>query len=61
MSNLNIVYVPISEIKLPEYKTRKHSKKQMEELTESVSRFGIVDPLIVNSASERKNILIGGL
>lgn len=32
----------------------------MEQLKESIQRFGAVDPLIVNGASNRKNVVIGG-
>jgi DNA modification methylase len=34
--------------------------KNCKQLTESIQGFGIVDPLLVNSAPERKNIVIGG-
>jgi DNA modification methylase len=35
-------------------------KRQHKELTDSIVRFGLVDPLIVNTHKERKNILVGG-
>lgn len=60
MNNLNIVYVPISELKAATYNPRKWSKEQMEQLKESFRRFGCADPIIVNGAEERKNIVIGG-
>lgn len=60
MANLNITYVPISELIQSTYNPRKWSKDQLGALKESISRFGIVDPVIANSAPERKNTVIGG-
>lgn len=57
---IKIVEVPINELRVAEYNPRKHSKEQMEQLKESVRRFGVVDPIVCNIASERKNIIIGG-
>jgi len=57
---INIVEVPINELKAATYNPRKHSKEQMDQLKESIKRFGMVDPIICNSASDRKNITIGG-
>lgn len=60
MSNLNITYVPIAELTPSAYNPRKWSKEQLSVLKEGISRFGIVDPVIANSAPERKNVVIGG-
>lgn len=57
---LHVVDVPISELKLTEYNPRKWSDIQKKELQESLQRFGVVDPIIVNGAENRKNIIIGG-
>lgn len=57
---INIIEVPISELGMAEYNPRKHSKEQADQLKESIKRFGMVDPIICNSALERKNIIIGG-
>jgi DNA modification methylase len=57
---IQIVEVPIKELRTSEYNPRKHSKEQAEQLKESIKRFGMVDPVICNSAPERKNIIIGG-
>ena len=59
-SNIKIVNVSISELRMAEYNPRKHSKGQADQLKESIKRFGMVDPVICNSASERKNVIIGG-
>ncbi len=59
-SQLNITYVNVSELKATDYNPRKWSKEAMAQLKESIKRYGVVDPLIVNSAPDRENILIGG-
>lgn len=58
--NIHIIYIPISELKFAEYNPRKWSDFAIEQLTESLKRFGFIDPIIVNSADNRKNIVIGG-
>jgi len=50
----------ISELKPSEYNPRKWSEDQLTKLRESIEKFGIVDPLIVNNHGSRKNIVIGG-
>ena len=57
---LKVVSVPIKDLKRPEYYVRKQSKETEEDLIESMNRFGIVDPILVNDAPERLNIVIGG-
>lgn len=57
---LKIEYLPISELKLATYNPRKHTPEAMAELKKSLERFDMVDPIIVNSAPKRKNIVIGG-
>jgi DNA modification methylase len=59
-TQLNIVYVPIANLKPAEYNPRKISKEALDQLKESIDRFDLVDPVIVNSATKRKNIVIGG-
>jgi len=60
MPNLNIVYVPLKDLKPAAYNPRKWNASQIESLTESIKRFGLVDPVIVNGAPDRKNVVIGG-
>ena len=55
-----IKYIPIHELKPSEYNPRIASERQEKDLEESLKRFGLVDPFIVNSSPERKNIIIGG-
>lgn len=60
MDKLNIVYVPSQSLRASEHNPRKWNKEQTETLKESIRRYGIVDPLLVNSAPDRKGIVIGG-
>lgn len=57
---LSIRYVLIKEIVKAAYNPRKWSKSQLGVLIDGIKKFGIVDPLILNSAPNRKNVLIGG-
>jgi DNA modification methylase len=57
---LNISYVSVSELKPAPYNPRTWSKEQVVQLKESIKRYGLVDPLLVNSALNRKGIVIGG-
>jgi DNA modification methylase len=59
-NNLKIEQVKISELMPAAYNPRKWDEKILADMTESIKRFGLCDPLIVNGASERKNIVIGG-
>jgi len=58
--NIKVEYVDINELRPSEYNPRKASKKEYEDLKKSIERFGLVDPIIVNSAENRKNIVVGG-
>ena len=58
--DIEIEYVPINILKAAEYNPRKWDKEAENQLKESFKRFGVVDPLLVNSAENRKNIVIGG-
>jgi len=57
---INIVRVPVKELKPSAYNPRKWDEKAIADMKESISRFGLCDPLIVNGAAERKNVVIGG-
>lgn len=58
--NIKVVYVPITELHSSEYNPRKWDAEAKKHLKESITRFGVVDPLLVNGADGRKNIVIGG-
>ena len=45
---------------MAEYNPRQLNKDQYTQLKDSIERFGLVDPLIVNKNEDRKNILVGG-
>ena len=50
----------VSNLIFAEYNPRELTKDQHQDLKDSITRFGFVDPLIVNTHKERKNILVGG-
>jgi DNA modification methylase len=58
--SLQITQVKISKLKPAIYNPRKWPDQSEKNLTESIKRFGLVDPIIVNSAPNRKNVVIGG-
>jgi|GEM_PF-4450308 len=57
---LKIQSVTISKLKPALYNPRKWSKDAIEQLTESIRQFGMVDPILVNGAEGRSNVVIGG-
>ncbi len=57
---LKIVQVNITDLKPADYNPRKWDEQAVVGLRESIERFGLVDPLIVNGANERFNVVIGG-
>lgn len=59
-TQLHIVQVDINDLKAAEYNPRRWPDSAIANLTESIKRYGLVDPLLVNAAENRKNILIGG-
>ncbi|MCC6290860.1 DNA modification methylase [Candidatus Nomurabacteria bacterium] len=58
--NLQIDYVPLASLRHPEINPRRWSKEATEQLKESITRYGVVDPLVVNSAPSRQGIIVGG-
>lgn len=58
--NLHIEYVPIDTLRAAEYNPRKWDEEAQRQLRESLSQFGVVDPLLVNGAENRRHIVIGG-
>lgn len=57
---MEIKYVKPSELKPADYNPRQMTEVQAQQLTDSIKRFGIVDPIIANSNPERFNIVVGG-
>ncbi|MFA6193630.1 MAG: DNA methyltransferase [Parcubacteria group bacterium] len=58
--NIRITFVKADSLKASEYNPRRRDEAAAQQLKESVKKYGLVDPLIANSAPQRKNILIGG-
>ena len=50
----------IADLKPAEYNPRQSTKQQEANLKESLTKFGVVEPVIVNQNAERNNIIIGG-
>lgn len=59
-NKLQVHYMEASLLKASEYNPRKWDAKAESKLRESIERFGMVDPIIVNGASNRQNVVIGG-
>ena len=57
---MKIIKRKIKDLVRAEYNPRKINKIQEIDLRESLIRFGLVDPIIINVNKERKNIVIGG-
>lgn len=57
---MEIIQAKIEDLKPSEYNPRGMTEKEKKDLTESILRFGMVEPIIVNSAENRKNIIVGG-
>ena len=60
MPDINIQYYKANDLIMAEYNPRQLTKDQYTQLKDSLTRFGLVDPLIVNKHKSRKNILVGG-
>tara|TARA_R100001530_G_C4321449_1_gene155987 strand:+ start:134 stop:580 length:447 start_codon:yes stop_codon:yes gene_type:complete len=50
----------IQDLIFADYNPRILTKDQHKDLTDSLTRFGFVDPVIININSSRKNMIIGG-
>jgi hypothetical protein len=57
---MRIEHVAIDLLKPAPYNPRTWSKEAERQLKESISRFGIVNPLLANNAPGREGIVIGG-
>lgn len=58
--NIKIEYVPVEELHFAEYNPRRATAQQTDQLEANIRKFGFVDPILVNSNPDRKNIIIGG-
>ena len=59
--NITTVQYDVKNLIFAEYNPRELTKDQHQDLKDSITRFGFVDPLIVNTHKERKNILVGDI
>lgn len=58
--NLTIEYISTSSLRPAEHNPRTWGKEAKQQLKESIKKYGVVDPLLINSAPNRKGIVIGG-
>ena len=59
-NNLTVTYQKVKELNPAPYNPRKWSEEAVAQLTDSIKSFGLVDPILVNSSPDRKNVVIGG-
>ena len=59
-TKIKVEYVSIAELKECEYNARVWDEDARAQLKTSLTTFGCLDPLIVNSTKERMNVVIGG-
>jgi hypothetical protein len=57
---IKIEYVALSSLRSPDYNPRTWTKEATAQLEQGIKENGFVNPLLVNSAPERKGIIIGG-
>lgn len=55
-----IVMMPVDQIQPAKYNPRKWTAKEEKEIRDSLTKFGFVDPLVVNMNPDRRGVLIGG-
>lgn len=59
-TTLKVEYINIKELNPAPYNPRKWSAAAIEQLKESIQKFGVIDPILVNKAAGRENVVIGG-
>lgn len=60
MSNKKVVMKNIDSLIQAEYNPRQLTAEQYQSLKDSINRFGLVDPILINVNPDRSNIIIGG-
>ena len=58
-NHLSTVEYNVNSLIAAEYNPRELTQHQHQSLVDSIKRFGLVDPLIVNTHKDRKNVLVG--
>ncbi|MDL2341978.1 MAG: DNA methyltransferase [Patescibacteria group bacterium] len=59
-NKLQVQYINIKKLKPTEHNPRVWSEQATADLRDSITRFGLVDPILANNAAGRENIVIGG-
>ncbi len=59
-SGITVEYVPIDSLRPASYNPRKWTPEEAAKLMESMKRFGMIEPLIVNQHPDRMNVIVGG-
>ena len=57
---MEVIEVEINQLKPSEYNPRAMTEDEAANLRKSLEDFGVVEPIVVNSAPKRKNTIIGG-
>lgn len=57
---MEIKEVPLEKLKPSEYNPRAMNEKEAEDLQKSLEKFGMIEPIVVNKAPGRENVIIGG-
>ena len=57
---MDVINVKINKLNPAEYNPRNLTDEQKDNIKKSLDEFGFVNPLVVNSNPDRKNIVIGG-
>lgn len=57
---MQIFQVKIDDLKEADYNPRQLTEYQHKHLKESIEKFGLVDPIIVNKHKDRQNVVVGG-
>ena len=55
-----VVDVPVEELKPTDYNPRDCTTEEFEAIKQSIQGFQFVEPIVVNEAPNRKNVIIGG-
>lgn len=58
--SIHVEYADVKDLKPASYNPRKWDKEAITNLTKSIRKYGLVDPLVVNGAPERRGVVIGG-
>lgn len=57
---MNVIQVPVDQLRHAEYNPRKITPADFDQIKKSIEEFGFVQPLVVNKASGREGVIIGG-